>query len=257
MRECPFALNQCEKFRQYGFGYCSVIYRTDADTAYFPYAVCDHRLDGEPVQKAVADYFGDKLESEIAIVPEVVLPSPRMSFDYIALERTGKRFIGVETQAIDLRGGGVGPAFRSILQGVPKEWRSHFTSEATEKGRGDTVAYGVNTANIYKRLGLQIAEKAAMLKIWGSALYVVTQQRPFDYLARRLDFKWTVDGPADITFFTFDYTGKIDQLGQMELVQTGTYRANVGDFAGALVKPTSSVSAVDFLKRVRKKARLD
>lgn len=56
---CPFSGVACEKFRQYGFGYCSVTYAAaDDDNVRRTYAVCDHRLDGEPIKIALADYFG-------------------------------------------------------------------------------------------------------------------------------------------------------------------------------------------------------
>lgn len=256
-RHCPFAGNECEKFRQYKYGYCSVHYRADGDDAPQVYAVCDHRLDGAPVAMAVRDFFGAGAD-KVHLVPEVVLTEPRQSFDFIALERTGDRFIGIEAQAIDLRGGGVGPAFASMIEGDPASWRQRFSDEAETKGRSDTVAYGVNTANIYKRLGLQVAEKAAMLRAWDSHLYVVTQGRPFNYLMGRTRVDWLTAGEDwDITFVVFDYTGAVLDNGQMGFEHVGTYRTEVATFAEALVNPTSSISASDFLRRVRKKAGLD
>ncbi len=97
---------------------------------------------------------------------------------------------------------------------------------------------------------------AAMLHAWGSKLYVVTQQRPFDYFERRIQLNWS-DEDWEITFLTFDYTGAVDDSGQMVMVHTGTYRTKVGGFAEALVNPTSTISADTFLRRVRKKAGLD
>ncbi len=255
-RWCPFANNRCEKFRQYGYGYCSITHRTTWDDRYYTYAVCDHRLDGAPIWQAVLDYFGDKAEEGSVLVPEVVLTRPRQSFDFIALEREGDRFVGIETQAIDIRGGGVGPANASLLEGDPSSWRARFTAEALDKGRKDIVAYGVNTANIYKRLGLQVAEKAAMLRSWGSKLYVVTQQRPFNYLTRRINLEWSNDD-WEITFLVFDYSRDISDSGQMKMDRTGTYRTRVASFAEALVNPTSTISAEEFLRRVREKAGLD
>ena len=256
-RACPFAENDCEKFRQYGYGYCSVSYRTDWDTEPHPYAVCDHRLDGPPVDLAITDYFGEVPRDSIAVVPEVVLTEPRQSFDFIALEKDGSRFVGIEAQAIDLRGGGVGPAFSSILDGEPRTWRRRFTEEARKKGRKDTVAYGVNTANIYKRLGLQVAEKAAMLRKWDSKLYVVAQQRPFDYLIRRTNVEWITTDDWEVTFVVFDYTGAVLPDGRLEFVHKATYRTKVDLFAKGLVTPTSRVTARQFLRRVRKKAGLE
>lgn len=44
-------------------------------------------------------------------------------------------FIAIETQAIDTRGGGVGPAWVGILEGSPATWRTRFTEEAKRKKR--------------------------------------------------------------------------------------------------------------------------
>lgn len=254
-RRCPFANTACEKFRQYGFGYCSVSYRTAWDDSPWTYAVCDHRLDGTPIRSAMADFFG---ECEGAVlVPEVVLTKPRQSFDFIGLDPKTNNFCGIESQAIDLRGGGVGPAFQAILDGRPEAWRSYFAQEASDKGRKDNVAYGVNMANIYKRLGLQIAEKGALLRALGSKLYVVVQDRPFQYLERRVRLQdRATEDEWDITFLTFEYTGRVSAQGILAFDHRRTVRTSIGAYAAALVEATAAPSRSDFLKRIRKKAGL-
>ncbi len=57
-KHCPFVGKACEKYHQYGYGYCSVQYKSKFDVTPQIYAVCDHRLDGEPVRHALLDYFG-------------------------------------------------------------------------------------------------------------------------------------------------------------------------------------------------------
>lgn len=162
---CPFAGGKCEKHRQYGFAYCSVSYAAADDSgAARTYAVCDHRMDGSPVLHALRDARGNDL-SDIQIVPEVQIDAPKMSFDYVAfLRRDPQQVVVIETQAIDLRGGGVGPAFRAWQEGRAHEWRAYFTEEALRKNRRDTVDYGVNMANVYKRIGTQIAVKGSYLE---------------------------------------------------------------------------------------------
>jgi hypothetical protein len=187
---CPFAANPCEKYRQYGFGYCSVPYAA-ADDGGIPriYAVCDHRLDGEPLAHVVRDHFDVR---PTRIVPEIVLTEPRTSFDYVVISQDDPEdVIAIETQAIDIRGGGVGPAWRAWRDGRADKWREYFTEEARSKGRKDTVSYGVNMANIYKRLGLQVAVKGSYLKGIGVPFYVLMQDQdlPFQYLRRRVDFE--------------------------------------------------------------------
>jgi hypothetical protein len=256
-RWCPFAGVECEKYRQYGYGNCSVTYRAEADRKYEIYATCDHRLDGAPIWAAAEHYFGAEHRSQIILVPEVVLTSPRQSFDFVALNLENNDFCAIEAQAIDLRGGGVGPAFEALFEGNPHKWRQRFTEESQVKGRKDNVAYGVNMANIYKRLGLQIAEKGGLLNRWKTRLYVVAQHRCFEYLQRRINVKWNQEDQNEIVFLTFDYTGKIDNRGQMEFVQRGTFCTSVSDYAQALVTPSTSLSRDEFLEIVRKKGRLD
>jgi hypothetical protein len=55
---CRFMGADCEKYRQYRLGSCSVTYAArDDDRVRYTYAVCDHRLDGEPVQHAIRDRY--------------------------------------------------------------------------------------------------------------------------------------------------------------------------------------------------------
>ena len=73
------------------------------------------------------------------------------------------------------------------MKGEPEKWREYFTADAKARSRRkDVVAYGVNMANIFKRLGLQVAVKGSYLKGIGVPFYVVMQHRPFEYLRRRI-----------------------------------------------------------------------
>lgn len=106
-KRCPFSKTSCEKFRQYKYGYCSVSYAAEGDGGIRrTYAVCDHRLDGDPLRLAVRDHFGDAVG--VKLIPEIVLTKPRQSFDYVAISLKGTEIvdqIAIETQAIDIRGG--------------------------------------------------------------------------------------------------------------------------------------------------------
>ena len=258
-RSCPFAGNACEKFQQYKYGYCSVGYAAQDDNGErSTYAVCDHRLDGAPVSRAVIDHFGSN--PNVRLVPEIVLTRPRTSFDYAAFTETNGAIgdvIAIETQAIDIRGGGVGPAWRAWEEGKPDEWRRYFTSEARQKGRKDTVAYGVNMANIYKRLGLQVAEKGAFLKRIGVPFYVVMQDRPFKYLRSRIPFEEVSRG-GDITFMTSDYTGRTNRDGTMEFTHRQTVRTSLSNYVTAMNKGSRAESSdrAHFLERIKGKANL-
>lgn len=258
-RFCRFMGAPCEKYIQYRFGYCSVTYAAaDDEGARQTYAVCDHRLDGEPVQAALRDHFGQVMD-RVRLVPEVVLSNPRTSFDFVAITLDGGQQINdvavIETQAIDIRGGGVGPAWQAWMKGEPEKWRNYFTADAKVRSRRkDVVAYGVNMANIYKRLGLQVAVKGSYLKGIGVPFYVVMQHRPFEYLRRRIRFDEGAD-PWDITFMTFDYTGERKSDGSLDFRHSATVRTSLASYMAALTgKATGDRSY--FLDRVKCKAGL-
>jgi hypothetical protein len=256
-RYCRFMNAPCEKFIQYQFGYCSVTYAAvDDDRETRTYAVCDHRLDGDPIQAVLADYFGRRI-GRAQLVPEVVLSDPRTSFDYVAVEAGAdgeiKDVAVIETQAIDIRGGGVGPAWRAWMDGRPEKWRQYFTADAKQRGRRvDKVAYGVNMANIYKRLGLQVAVKGAFLKGINVPLYVVMQHRPFEYLRRRIQFSETSE-PWDITFMTFDYTGARLRDGSLEFKRVEVARTSLASYVQGLTTASSPKDRAAFLARVDEK----
>ncbi|GGD11961.1 NotI family restriction endonuclease [Aureimonas glaciei] len=255
---CPFAENTCEKYRQYGFGYCSVTYAAADDAGRrHTYAVCDHRVDGTPLLQAVAHHFGNKV---VELVPEVVLTDPRTSFDYVAFTRSPEGIddaIAIETQAVDIRGGGVGPAWRAWQDGRQDEWRAYFTEEASTKNRRDTVAYGVNMANIYKRLGLQVATKGTYLKAIGVKLYVVMQDRPFRYLKNRVKFvPVEPDDNPDIVFMTFDYSGSVDADGRLNFGHVQTVCTTLENYTVALSSDHRATAdqRAGFLEKVASKA---
>jgi hypothetical protein len=257
-QHCPFSGEPCEKIIQYGYGYCSVQYKSQYDTNAEVYAVCDHRLDGAPVLHAVKDYFGDETD-DVKIVSELKLSNPDQSFDFIAVDTNTEDFIAIETQAIDLRGGGVGPAWQSIVNGEPARWREYFSEEATKKKRRkDSVDYGVNMANITKRLGFQVADKGPLIcGALMAKLYVVAQHRCFEYFCRRIPADWTTDreGEWDITFVTFDYTGIVLENGQQELAYVDTKRTTLASFSEALSRSTSNISRDEFLLKAMERVR--
>lgn len=129
---CNFSGVKCEKFKQYHFGYCSVKYAADDDKGVPQvYAVCDHRLDGNPLKFVIEDHFKGRVAKT---VPEVVLTQPRTSFDYVVYDiNNEKDLIAIETQSVDLRGGGVGPAWEAFAKGDVENWRAYFTAEAQKK----------------------------------------------------------------------------------------------------------------------------
>jgi hypothetical protein len=151
----------------------------------------------------------------------------------------------------------VGPAWHAWKDNKPGDWRQYFTDEAVRKGRKDTVAYGVNMANIYKRLGLQVAVKGTYLKGIKVPFYVLMQDRPFEYLRSRIQFDEATEN-WDISFVTFDYTGQRDSNGQLDFQHKRTIRATVESYVAAMSSDSrmSLAAREDFLDRVKRKAGL-
>ncbi|WP_188196796.1 NotI family restriction endonuclease [Nonomuraea sp. SYSU D8015] len=262
-KTCPFAGRPCEKQRQYGFGYCSVTYAAQWDNGnQHTYAVCDHRLDGPPIQWAIADYFEGR---EAILVPEVTATtSPKRNIDYVAFRDdpsalNGASLIAIEAQTIDLRGGGVGPAWKAWEEGNTANWREYFTAEAERKGRRDTVDYGVNTGNVYKRLGTQVAEKSVYLKEIEVPLYVVMQYSILRQLRSRINFSVTQEeDPWDITFAGFEYDGSLDSDGILQLNLVEVVRTTVPEYLHAMTTSRESRGLRrDFIERVKTKAKLN
>ncbi|MFE9651571.1 hypothetical protein [Micromonospora sp. NPDC006431] len=258
---CPFMGNDCEKKRQYGYGYCSVTYSAEWDKGkQHPYAVCDHRLDGEPINWTVRDHFGD---APAKLVPEVTaVLQPKLNVDFVAYRDDpaspdGTDLIAIEAQAIDLRGGGVGPAWRAWEDGNLPEWRDYFTREAEAKKRKkDAIDYGVNMGNVYKRLGTQVAVKGEFLKQVRVPLYVVTQHRILQQLRSRVEFDVIpVGDPWDITFVSFDYNGSLDSNGQLSFVFHEAVRTTLPMYLKALTSSRAAITYLrsDFIKKVHKK----
>ncbi|MEW2542276.1 hypothetical protein [Micromonospora chalcea] len=258
---CPFIGSPCEKYAQYRYGYCSVTYAAKWDLGIArTYAVCDHRLDGEPIMWAVQDHFG---ESTATLVAEVAATSePRLSLDYVAFADSpavedGVDLIAIESQAIDLRGGSVAPAWRAYEDGRPEMWRKYFTDEAEAAGRDDKVAYGINMSNVHKRLGTQVALKGEYLREIGVPLYVVTQHTILRQLRKRVNFRPVGKGEGwDITFAGFDYLEPVGPDGRLPLTLSETVRTTLSDYQEAL---TSSGVAKTFLRgdlieKVKRKA---
>lgn len=200
----------------------------------------------------------------VTVVSEVTIQvKPKLNVDYVAFRldqaaEDGVDVIAIETQAIDLRGGGVGPAWRAWEAGEPERWRAYFSEEAAAKGRKDDVAYGVNTGNVYKRLGTQVADKGAHFSTMNVPLFVVTQHRIYEQLTKRVRFPLLPDSQSDegIIFMTFDY-GPMDDSGMFVLQPKATDRTTYVDYVQALRASSSTEKALraDFLDIVKRKAQ--
>lgn len=209
---CPFKGGACTKLLSAAkTGVCSVRYKAAGFESSVIWATCAHRLKGAPFQEALDRHFGAEVD-EAELVTEVRLKDPDMSFDGVGIrvaEDESVEFVGVEAQTIDTRGGKILPIFESYAEGKPNEWRERFTARP---------AFGVNTANVWKRLLPQVMNKGRMFADWDSKLFVILQDSLFQFICRRMPLKqlprqeW---GRAEIVWLPWDYTGEIgDETGQ-------------------------------------------
>jgi hypothetical protein len=175
-RFCPFINSQCTKVTGHAqmgpIGTCSVRYRGQT------VIVCPQRFRGDNhvIARAVASQaFG--AEAPIKLVREVVVKTgtgERWSLDYVAAEMVGEAFgkiIGIEDQAIDTTGSVV-PFVQAYLEGRTDGQPWH--------------TYGLNWANVYKRIIPQVARKGRIFEAWGSQLYVVIQDVLLGYIGKRI-----------------------------------------------------------------------
>lgn len=208
----------------------------------------------------MSDFFGTQ---SATLVPEVMATSkPKLNIDYVAYcddpaAVDGTRIIAIETQAIDLRGGGVGPAWNAWEAGDVANWRAYFTAEAEEKGRRDTVDYGVNTGNVYKRLGTQVAVKGEYFEKIDVPLYVVMQHSILEQLRSRINFTPVEEGePWDITFAGFEYSDTPGPDGMFSLDLVEASRTTLDRYLQAMtMSHEGTASRSDFVAKARKKAK--
>lgn len=184
-RWCPFLDAGCTKttgHAQVGpIGTCAV--RRGETTV----IICPQRFRAadHAIARAIAKgAFGE--EVKFKLVRELVVRTgagQRWSLDYVAAEVVpggyGK-IIGIEDQAIDTTGSLV-PYVQAYLSGGAKVPQH---------------AFGLNWANVYKRIIPQVARKGRIFEAWGSQLYVVIQDELLDYIRQRIALSAAQPGEA-------------------------------------------------------------
>lgn len=114
----------------------------------------------------------------------------------------------------------------------------------------------MNTGNVYKRLGTQVAVKGEYLKRISVPLYVVMQQKILDQLRSRINFEPLINSETwDITFLGFDYDGTINTDGQLAMPHVETVRTSLENYTHAMTSGGDpNALRADFAARVRRKA---
>jgi hypothetical protein len=215
---CPFLVAECTKKTGHAeagpIGTCSI--RKGQRTI----IICPQRFRGDnhTIAREIAGYaFGAgtsfKLVRELAVRTGA---GERWSLDYVAAERTATgygKIIAIEDQAIDTTG--------SVVPYV--QW---FLA-----ARSGTVkhSFGLNWANVYKRIIPQVARKGRIFEAWGSQLYVVIQDELLRYIRNRIALSSAQEGEAvNLLFEAYrleaDTAGGINRLTPAETFATTVRR---------------------------------
>lgn len=247
---CPFMDKPCSKLLSSAqTGICSIRYKAEGfdETTW---AVCQHRLKGEPFEDAVRRHFGRR-SKDAELVTELRLNKPRMSLDGVGALFDGDDvdFVGIEAQTIDTRGGSVKPLWEAYTTGRPHEWRDRYPEGAK---------FGVNTTNVWKRLLPQVMNKGRLYQGWDSKLYVLVQDPVFQFITRRMNLDRlprSSASKAEIVWLLWDFEEDLPRQRA-----TGMLESSVGDvvyttidqvegaFVGIVFTPKN-----EFIKRLKKK----
>lgn len=245
---CPFRDKPCTKLLSAAeTGICSIRYRA-AGFEQGIWAVCANRLSGAPFDHVLSTHFG-RDASTSTLVTEVRIEEPRVTFDGVGLrELDGDDidFIGIEAQTIDTRGGSLKLLWQSYVEGRPHEWRSYYPKRP---------AFGVNTANVWKRLLPQVMNKGRLYKGWQSKLYVVLQDAVFQFISRRMPLQNLTRqerDSAEIIWVRWDYTGDVDANGQLVTELAASLYTTLDQVETAFVT-VNAMQRPEFVKAVRAK----
>ncbi len=208
---CPFKGGQCTKLRQAaGTAICSLRYHAEGFETELIWATCANRLAWE--FETVRDLAFPDNAADARIVREVKIKDPALSFDGVVLlvdPDGGVDFVGIEAQTIDTRGGSVKPLWHAYADGEPDKWRDRYDGKPT---------FGVNLANVWKRLLPQIINKGRMYADWDTRLYVIVQSSLLQFIRRRMrlhELSGQERDHAEIIWLPWDYAGGRSGNGQL------------------------------------------
>ena len=252
-KRCPFKGGECTKLKQSAkTAICSIRYKAEGFETETTWATCANRLAAE--LPAVIPLAFPGREADATMVREVKIADPAMSFDGVAVvvEADGEvRFAGVEAQAIDTRGGAVFPLWQAYVDGRADEWSAYYD------GRRPT--FGVNSANVWKRLLPQLINKGRMYVDWETRLYVIVQETLLQFIRRRMhlhELSRQERSKAEIVWLPWDYTGGRLPNGQLETEVGQPIYTTLQQVEDAFTKVAAAQRPV-FVAKVLKKLRKD
>ena len=212
-KACPFKGGECTKLKSAAATpICSLRYKAAGFETETVWATCANRLANELEAVIPLEFSGR--ENEARLVREVKISDPPMSFDGVAIivsEDGTAEFAGVEAQAIDTRGGAVKPLWSAYEDGAADLWKDGYG--------GKRPLFGVNSANVWKRLLPQIINKGRMYADWETRLYVIVQETLMQFIRRRMhlhELSRQERQKAEVVWLPWDYTGNELASGQLE-----------------------------------------
>jgi len=236
---CPFLDIRCTKKGHSGskipLGYCSVKRNVPSGAI----ITCPNRLYGayEIFRRPIVEAFGTT--SNVRLKAEQGGLHPDFMMDWVIV-RTDRDmavtdFFGVEVQTIDITGS-VYPAFDAYIKG-----------HATWKRK----TYGINWANVWKRLIPQVIAKAQVYKHLGKKIYVILQDSLLTYVLSRGDLKPISASSAEIVFHTYEYNGKADDDGIRSLEFCREIRTTIENLQYAFMVQSIKISQEEALSLIQ------
>ena len=187
---CPFLDKRCVKESRrldYPFGACSVRQIRDEREI----VICPMRFYGD--NQSIIREVGHRLCREAARlvrIPEVRVG--RFSIDWVVAccdtSGTLVDYHGIEVVAVDTTGS-LDRYFDAYMKG--EDWQ------------GIEQRYGINWANMYKRILPQLIAKGTLLASYGRKLGVIIQDRLVEKLRERLAIPIEFESSANIFFFSY------------------------------------------------------
>jgi hypothetical protein len=197
--------------------------------------------------------FDEEDAARARIVREIKIKDPDMTFDGVVLlvRPDGEvEFAGIEAQTIDTRGGAIVPLWEAHQQGMSAAWRDFYPGGPR---------FGVNTANVWKRLLPQVMNKGRMYADWETKLYVIVQDTLLQFMrGRRMhlhELSRQEQDRAEIVWLPWDFTGNVLPNGQLEteigkpIYNTVAQVEEAFTTVAAAQRPTFVRQALDKLKR--------
>lgn len=239
MHLCPFLKVRCTKKGHSGtripLGYCSV----KRDVPSGAIITCPNRLYGayEIFRRPIVETFGATKAVRLKAEQGGLHPDFTMDWVVVRTDRgmTVTDFFGVEVQTIDITGT-VYPAFDAYMKGRTR-WRRKN--------------YGINWANVWKRLIPQVLAKGQVYKHLGKKLYVIIQDSLLTYVLSRGELKAASADHGEIVFHTYDYDGKTDDDGIRSLAFRREIHTTIQSLQHAFMVQSIKISREDALKLIQ------